>query len=73
MPRLTHHFFSTGELTRLHGAALLQFVEVTGGSNNMNYANVDLIVDIAIRYKCDCVFPGWGHASENPKVSCTLI
>lgn len=34
----------------------------------MNYANVDLIVDIAIRYKCDAVFPGWGHASENPKV-----
>lgn len=45
-----------------------QFVEVAGGTNNQNYANVDLIVDIATRYKCDAVFPGWGHASENPKV-----
>jgi acetyl-CoA carboxylase/biotin carboxylase 1 len=43
-------------------------VEVTGGSNNNNYNNVELIVDIATRYKVDCVFPGWGHASENPKV-----
>eukprot|EP01046_Picozoa_sp_COSAG06_P005953 COSAG06_NODE_272_length_18674_cov_18.029717_6_plen_58_part_00 len=43
-------------------------MEVTGGSNNNNYNNVELIVDIATRYKVDCVFPGWGHASENPKV-----
>lgn len=45
-----------------------EFVEVAGGSNNQNYANVELIVDIAQRYNCDAVFAGWGHASENPKL-----
>eukprot|EP01052_Picozoa_sp_SAG31_P004045 SAG31_NODE_163_length_21856_cov_7.550214_1_plen_2125_part_00 len=45
-----------------------EFVEVSGGSNNMNYANVELIIDIAQRYNCDAVFAGWGHASENPKL-----
>lgn len=49
-----------------------EFVEVAGGTNNMNYANVDLIVDIATRYECDAVFPGWGHASENPKLPAAL-
>jgi acetyl-CoA carboxylase/biotin carboxylase 1 len=45
-----------------------EFVEIPGGSNNQNYANVELIVDIAQRYTCDAVFAGWGHASENPKL-----
>ena len=44
-------------------------MEVAGGANNQNYANVELIEDIAMRYDCDAVFAGWGHASENPKVS----
>lgn len=35
------------------------FVEVPGGSNNHNYANVDLIVEVAIRYKVDAVWAGW--------------
>jgi biotin carboxylase/acetyl-CoA carboxylase carboxyltransferase component/biotin carboxyl carrier protein len=39
---------------------------VAGGSNNHNFANVDLIADIADRYGCDAVWAGWGHASENP-------
>jgi biotin carboxylase/acetyl-CoA carboxylase carboxyltransferase component/biotin carboxyl carrier protein len=39
---------------------------VPGGSNNHNFANVDLICDIADRYGCDAVWAGWGHASENP-------
>lgn len=42
------------------------WVEVPGGSNNHNFANVHLIADIADRYRCDAVWAGWGHASENP-------
>ena len=48
------------------------FVEVPGGSNKNNYANVDLIVDIAEREGIDAVWPGWGHASENPKLPTAL-
>lgn len=44
------------------------FVEVPGGRNVNNYANVDLICDIAQREKVDAVWPGWGHASENPRL-----
>jgi len=36
-----------------------QFVEVPGGSNNNNYANVALIVEIADRANVDAVWPGW--------------
>lgn len=43
-----------------------QFVEVPGGTNNNNYANVDLIVEIAERTNVHAVWAGWGHASENP-------
>ncbi|KAK9457220.1 acetyl-CoA carboxylase [Dipodascopsis uninucleata] len=43
-----------------------QYVEVPGGTNNNNYANVELIVDIAERMNVDAVWAGWGHASENP-------
>ncbi|KAG4303338.1 hypothetical protein PCK1_000302 [Pneumocystis canis] len=35
-----------------------QYVEIPGGSSNNNYANVELIVDVAER----------GHASENPRL-----
>jgi biotin carboxylase len=42
--------------------------KVAGGSNNHNYANVDLIVDVAERTHVDAVWAGWGHASENPEV-----
>lgn len=44
------------------------YVPVPGGTNNNNYANVDLIVDIAIRMKVQGVWAGWGHASEYPKL-----
>lgn len=44
------------------------YVEVQGGPNYFNYANVDLIVDIAVRMKCQAVWPGWGHSSENPRL-----
>lgn len=48
------------------------FVEVPSGSNKNNYANVDLIVNIAVQEKVDAVWPGWGHASENPKLPSIL-
>ena len=41
------------------------YVEVPGGSNKNNYANVPLITEIAKREGVDAVWPGWGHASEN--------
>lgn len=45
-----------------------QFVEVPGGTNNNNYANVQLIVEIAEITNVDAVWPGWGHASEVPEL-----
>jgi len=42
------------------------FVEVPSGKNVNNYANVDLICKIAEEQGVDAVWPGWGHASENP-------
>lgn len=49
-----------------------QFVEVPGGRNVNNYANVQLIVSIAMRTGVDAVWPGWGHASEVPSLPQTL-
>lgn len=43
-----------------------QVVQVPGGTNNNNYANVDLIVDVAEQAGVQAVWAGWGHASENP-------
>ncbi|KAL7542231.1 hypothetical protein ACHAXR_013354, partial [Thalassiosira sp. AJA248-18] len=48
------------------------FVEVPGGKNLNNYANVDVITKIAGEQGVDAVWPGWGHASENPKLPNTL-
>ncbi|PVH91869.1 hypothetical protein DM02DRAFT_702585 [Periconia macrospinosa] len=45
-----------------------QYVEVPGGTNNNNYANVELIVDVSERMNVHAVWAGWGHASENPKL-----
>lgn len=45
-----------------------RYVEVPGGTNNHNYANVDLIVDVAERAGVHAVWAGWGHASENPRL-----
>ncbi|PLW32050.1 hypothetical protein PCASD_18464 [Puccinia coronata f. sp. avenae] len=41
---------------------------VPGGSNNNNYANVNVIVDVAKRAGVHAVWAGWGHASENPQL-----
>ena len=49
-----------------------EFVTVESGSNRNNYANVDLIVKVARRCEADAVWPGWGHASENPKLPAAL-
>eukprot|EP01089_Gocevia_fonbrunei_P020553 TRINITY_DN768_c3_g1_i2.p1 TRINITY_DN768_c3_g1~~TRINITY_DN768_c3_g1_i2.p1 ORF type:complete len:241 (-),score=53.03 TRINITY_DN768_c3_g1_i2:116-838(-) len=49
-----------------------QFVEVPGGSNVNNYANVALIVTIAQLADVQAVWAGWGHASENPKLPAAL-
>ncbi|KAJ3061199.1 acetyl-coenzyme-A carboxylase [Quaeritorhiza haematococci] len=46
-----------------------QYVEVPGGTSNNNYANVDLIVDVAERTGVKAVYVGWGFASENPLLS----
>jgi acetyl-CoA carboxylase / biotin carboxylase 1 len=40
--------------------------DVPGGSNNHNYANVTLIVELARLHGVHAVWAGWGHASENP-------
>ena len=45
-----------------------KYVEVPGGPNANNYANVELIVDIAERAGVHAVWAGWGHASENPRL-----
>lgn len=37
-----------------------EFVEVPGGSNANNYANVQLIVDLCISQNVDAVMVGWG-------------
>ena len=48
------------------------YIEVPGGKNVNNYANVDLIVEIAKSQGVDAVWPGWGHASENPSLPMQL-
>jgi acetyl-CoA carboxylase/biotin carboxylase 1 len=48
------------------------YVEVPGGKNLNNYANVDVITKIAQEQGVDAVWPGWGHASENPRLPDTL-
>jgi len=59
---------ANAEFIRLANA----FVEVPGGKNSNNYANVPLICEIAQSQKVDAVWPGWGHASENPALPRTL-
>jgi len=47
-------------------------VDVPGGSNNHNYANVTLIVELARLHGVHAVWAGWGHASENPALPNSL-
>ena len=48
-------------------------INVPGGSNVNNYANVNLIVKLACEYHVDAVWAGWGHASENPQLPNRLL
>jgi hypothetical protein len=50
-----------------------QYVEVPGGTNNNNYANVELIVDIAERMNVHAVWAGWYDSLSHWKVksNCT--
>lgn len=45
-----------------------QYVEVPGGTNNNNYANVDLIVDVAERMGVHAVWAGWYVLSSSPHI-----
>ncbi|XP_026193591.1 acetyl-CoA carboxylase [Cyclospora cayetanensis] len=47
-------------------------VHVPGGPGKNNYGNVALICETAIKQKVDAVWPGWGHASENPELPSSL-
>ena len=50
-----------------------EVVDVPGGTNNNNYANINLICEIALRHQVDAVMPMWGHASENPLLPTSLL
>jgi len=50
-----------------------QLVDVPGGSNNNNYANINLICQIAEQLQVDAVMRMWGHASENPALPNSLL
>lgn len=50
-----------------------EVVDVPGGTNNNNYANVNLICEVAERCEVDAVMPMWGHASENPNLPNSLL
>ncbi|KAL5570965.1 hypothetical protein UlMin_020562, partial [Ulmus minor] len=59
---------ATAEDTRIYAEHIRiadQFEEVPGGTNNNNYANVLLIVEMATITHVDAVWSGWGHPSEN--------
>mmetsp|Transcript_30431 Transcript_30431/g.51415 ORF Transcript_30431/g.51415 Transcript_30431/m.51415 type:complete len:2150 (-) Transcript_30431:120-6569(-) len=49
-----------------------EYVEVPGGKNSNNYANVPLICKVAQEQGVDAVWPGWGHASEKPELPDSL-
>src|ERR1700760_394092 len=49
---------------------LTSFRQVPGGTNNNNYANVELIVDIAERMGVHAVWPGW-YGPQNTTASDT--
>ena len=45
--------------SKRQNAGLIDFMQVPGGTNNNNYANVELIVDIAERMNVHAVWAGW--------------
>jgi acetyl-CoA carboxylase/biotin carboxylase 1 len=67
-PLTTHHYSANAEYIRMADI----IVDVPGGSNNHNYANVTLIVELARLHGVHAVWAGWGHASEKPALPNTL-
>lgn len=55
-------------MVMMRSTFVLSCIQVPGGSNKNNYANVELIIDIAEKKGVQAVWAGWGHASENPKL-----
>ncbi|KAF1755629.1 hypothetical protein GCK72_012079 [Caenorhabditis remanei] len=45
-----------------------EIIMAPAGSNSKNFANVDVIVSLALKSRVDAVYVGWGHASENPEL-----
>ena len=73
LPKHTHYYLSiyiraNAEYIRMGDI----IVDVPGGSNNHNYANVTLIVELARLHGVHAVWAGWGHASEKPALPNTL-
>ncbi|KAH0478512.1 MAG: uncharacterized protein KVP18_002843 [Porospora cf. gigantea A] len=53
----------TGNAEYLKLADLM--VELPKGPSIQNFASVTRLVDVAGHSRCDALWPGWGHASEN--------
>lgn len=51
---------------------LSDFVVGESGASHANFANIELITRAAAMFKCECVWPGWGHASESPELPAAL-
>lgn len=45
-----------------------EIIMAPSGKNTQNFANVDVIVRLALESRVDAVYVGWGHASENPEL-----
>lgn len=45
-----------------------EIITIPSGPSQFNFGNVELIVQIAQEEAVQAVWPGWGHASENPKL-----
>lgn len=51
---------------------LTDFEIVDSGPSKTNFGNVELVVRIASKLQCKCLWAGWGHASENPELPAAL-
>lgn len=51
---------------------LTDFEIVDSGPSETNFGNVELVVRIAVQLRCECLWAGWGHASENPELPAAL-
>lgn len=51
---------------------LTDFEIVDSGPSEANFGNVELVVRMATQLRCECLWAGWGHASENPELPAAL-